>query len=563
MSYTKTPELDTHKQLRIPATGRQTVTSNTRNYTAQQGRRYINCWPSRLENYDSEPKHTLVKVPYRDYVTWTFPDTNAGIDAYDHETNVFTHGSKIYQAQVNAGTLPTISLLNTYGTTGTFISVRRVIDFTGTGDIIVAGLFFKTATAEYFPYTYNVTTNTLTVSATSIVVGSALYWTDGYVLGSYVVSSGESALARSLFIDGMHVVGVKSNQIGNSRVYNSAIGVYNTFTLGTDWFAPEIDPDDLVDIQKHKNTICAIGTKTVEFFHNAGIETGSPFVREESLTIPLGADQNVAVNGGTVSIANGDDIYLLAAYPLGGTVYRIRDFKAEKISDDYIDTILNNDQDVTNTANPVSATLGLMDIFGNICIGIEFTNASTGTKQTLVYNERDRVWWEWADSDATGLKATQTKRIVSNFYGQPLTLGGDVLGKGTYTGSYTICEAEAVTSSTLRMWHLSKNPLGGVVAAEAYTDLIDFDTNNYKTIKSIDFVGDYGNNTVELAWTKSADYSNWSGLQLKDPTALGKEYPVRYRPNFMARRIAFRERFIGSSNISHEGLEINYNLHTQ
>lgn len=562
MSFSKTPELDTHKTARVPATGRQTITSNTRNYTAQQGRRYINCYPARLENYDTSPKSVVAKAPFRDSITWTFPDTNAGIDVYDHETNYFTHGSTIYKADVNAGTLPTITSKITHGTTGTFVSIRRVIDFTGTGDIIVAGLFFKTSTAEYFPYTYNTTTNALTVSGTSIVIGSSLYWTDGYVLGSYVVSSGESAIARSLFVDGYHVVGVKSNQIGNNRVYNSGIGAYNTFATTTDFFSPEIDPDDMVDIQKHKNTICVIGTKTVEFFHNQGLEVGSPFVREESLTLALGADQNVAVNGGTVTIADGDDIYLISSYPSGGGIYRIRDFKMEKISDDYIDLVLNNDQDITKNANPVSASLGLVDIFGNVCLGIEFINASTGTKNTLIFDERNRVWWEWVPSDATGLLSTNV-RVISNFYGTSLILNGDILGKGTYTGSYIICEALALTSSTLAMKHNSKNPLGGVTAAELYTDIVDFDTNNLKHLKWVDSVGDYGNNTVELAWTTTPDYSNWSSLLLKDPTTLGKQYPVRYRNLTMGRRFAFRQRFIGSSNMAHEGLEIAYNMRTQ
>lgn len=561
MAFTKTPEIDTHKIVRVPATGRQTITSNTRNYTALQGRRYINCYPTRLENYDTAPKSVLVKAPYRDSVTWTWPDTNAGIDAFDTETNLFTHGSKIYKASINTGTLPTITNVATYGTTGIFVSIRRVIDYTGAGDIIVAGLFFKTATAEYFPYTYNDTTATLTVSATSIVLGSALYWVDGYVLGSYVIASGEIAIARSLFIDGYHVVAVKSNQIGNNRVYNSGLGAYNTFALSTDFFSPEIDPDNMVDMQKHKNTICIIGTKTVEFFHNAGVAVGSPFVREESLTLALGADQNIAVNGGTVSIANGDDIYLIANYPYGGTVYRIRDFKAEKISDDYIDTILNNDQDIVGLANPASATLGLVDIFGTVCLGIEFTNYLTGAKSTLVFSERDRVWFEWVNSDATGLSST-SKRIVSNFYGTSLLLDGQVVGKGTFP-NYSISEAEVITSSTAKMWFLSKNPLGGVVTAELYTDLIDFDSQNIKHLKWVDSVGDYGNNTVELAWTTTPDYSNWSSLLLKDPTALGKQYPVRFRNLTQGRRFAFRQRFIGSSNIAHEGLEISYNLRTQ
>jgi hypothetical protein len=384
---------------------------------------------------------------------------------------------------------------------------------------------------------------------------------DDYVVDDYVLVEGEMAVARSLFLDGYHVVAIKTITQGNNYVYSSVPGEYTNFALTTDFFVPEIDPDDLVDIQKHKNMICVIGTQTIEFFFNGNIEIGSPFSRQEQLTIRLGATQNLSAHGGTISIANGEDIYFIASSPNGGSaIYMIRDFQATKISDDYVDFLLNNTGDSIGSTNISQARLGLIDVYGTINMGIEFTDGEGTFKKTLVFNERDMCWWEWVGSTSAGL-APDTTQVISNVNGSPIFIRGNFLGTGDFA-IYSIGGQSDDGSGNLTLYYMSKDPLAGTRTAEMYTDMIDFDVNNWKHIAYVDAIGDYGDNTVELFYTRNPDYSSWRSLGVKNTTSPSNDQAMRWYNPGQARRFAFRKRFIGNTDIAHRGLDVTFNIRT-
>lgn len=415
MAYSKTPEQDTHSKFRIPAKGNQTYTADTQIYSANAGLRYVNCYPVVRESKTAEPTTALMKVPKVSYITWIFPDaTDVGISAYDYETNLFVHGSSIYKA---VAPTPTITRLKT--TTGyTLLSCQRGIDYSGNGEVIILGLAKAANTQQIFSYTYNETTDTFAVGSNALA-------------GDANTSLEVYALLRDIFIDGYHVVATKSARGGTNRVFVSAPGDYNDFSTSTDFFVPEIDPDNIVDIQKHRNFLCVLGTKTIEFFYNAGIELGSPFVRQDNATIKLGAAESSIVQNSR-SIAFGDDIYFFANSENGGNaIYMIRNLQAMKISDDYIDYILNDQTGVTTNIDPTTAILGVADVMGNIQLTLSFRDPNTNLLTAVfVFNERDMVWWEWSKSDTTGF-LTDSIGYGSNLTGKPLILSGQVLGIGT------------------------------------------------------------------------------------------------------------------------------------
>jgi len=569
MAYTKTPEQDTHNKYRIRPVGNQSLTTNTLDWSSYAGSKFVNCYPTIRESKSADPRICLMKAPDLRTVTWTFPDTDVGITQFDFDTGIFIWKDKIYQATAPG---PTISLLETDPAGGTFLTVQKVIDYALDGDIIVAGLYAEPVTNDIYAYRYNYTTDTLDIGPDVLCNGSSLYYTSGYSDEIYVIGTEEVASPRDLIIDGYHIVALKTQGTGTNRVLvskvatgnkGSNVGDYIEFDTTVDYFTPEIDPDNLVDIQKHHNYICVIGTKTIEFFYDAAVETGSPFVRQENYTILLGASQNVSANMGAVTINNGDDIYFFANALFGGNgIYMIRDFKAVKISDDYIDMLLNNTQGVTSQVNTAQAKLGLANIYGNIHVGVELLNTTTGEYTTYIFNETDKVWWEYVKSNDDGLVFTDTG-YVTNFSGQPIMIRGEVLGiaSGAQHSVSSVTTNEA--GSTITLEFVSKDPDRSCRTAMYITQMQDLDTNNWKHLKGVDMIGEYGNNIIQMSWTKYSDWSNWSQYQSKTPASLGQDQAIRYYNLGQARRFAFRFLFRGTDQIVHDAVEVSYNIRTQ
>jgi hypothetical protein len=569
MAYSKTPEQDTHSKYRIKPSGNQSLTSNTLGWQSYAGSKYVNCFPVIRESKQTDPTISLMKAPALLQKTWTFPDTDVGVTQFDFDTGIFVYKDRIYRVSDSGSTGPTIELLETDTNAGIFLTCQKVIDYALAGDIIVAGLYAEAATYDIYAYAYNVTTSSLYVGTDLLCNGSASYWTPtGYADDIYVMGAEEVASPRDLIIDGYHIVALKSEAEGTNRVLVSRVATGTTddfiaFDTAVDYFTPEIDPDNLVDIQKHHNYICVIGTKTVEFFYNAAIEAGSPFVRQENYTILLGASQNLSANAGAVSVAHGDDIYFFANAMHGGNaIYLIRDFKAVKISDDYIDHLLNNAQGVVSATNPSQAKLGLVDNMGSVCVGVELTNSLTGEITTYVFDEQNKVWWEWNDSDANGLVFT-TRGFVSSFSGQPFFIRGGVLGLNN-NAQYTIANITVnQAGSTIVLDYVSKDPDYTAYTAMYITAMQDLDVNNWKHIKGIDAIGDYSDNTISLAWTKYTDWSNWSQEMVKTPASLGYDQAIRWYNLGHCRRFALRAKFDGNQQIKHDAFEVSYNIRTQ
>jgi len=113
------------------------------------------------------------------------------------------------------------------------------------------------------------------------------------------------------------------------------------------------------------------------------------------------------------------------------------------------------------------------------------------------------------------------------------------------------------------LYYMNKDPEYVEEYARYITILSDLDNNNYKHIKDVYAVGDYGDNTLTLKWTKYSDYSSWNTLASKmaDLTAYGDV--ITWRNLGHARRVAFMLDWSGNSNIAHNAIEVTYNIKTQ
>ena len=547
MAYDQTPTQDTHSTRRIPVLGRQTVTGNIRNYSAQIGQRFVNCFPVTTQIPGTDTQLKLVKAPTNASASLTIsitPGTTGLVDCWDNDTFLFCKDKYIYEL-LSTGD---IALKATDATADTvFKSIQRFIDYSGGSAAVVGGLLYNST--GWLPWTYT--------------YGGAI------AKGAAVVAAANTACIRTLFIDGYHVIA----DLTTGRVYNSSPGAYTTFALSTDYFVPETESDPLIDIHKHKNMIVCLGTRSVEFFYNNANATGSPFSRQEALSVKIGC------LGQTSTVADGDDIYFIGNGPNSGvTVYRIRNYRVEQISDDYIQYIFNNLLDIGNQNAIGNLSVGMVDIMGNVCFAFSLTDAD-GTYRTFIYNEQQQIWWEWAPSDSTGL-TTGTKLIYNQGH-RPIYLpagytsslyvatgyftpdAGYVSGGSSSGATQLAINSMTLNSSSVDFTYFSKNPSDVSRTAETYTDLVDFGSNNMKHWKWVDLVGDYGNNDVDLAWNPHADYATWTSLYTRTPQTIGSQYRSRWVNLGRYRRLAFRLRIRGTDPMAHQGLETGINVGMQ
>jgi len=137
-----------------------------------------------------------------------------------------------------------------------------------------------------------------------------------------------------VFLDGRMYVADTSGTIYNSDSNTPA--TWNTAGVGYT-ISAEREADDGVHIAKHHDHVVLMGTRTIEFFYNAGNTTGSPLSRRSDLAYNIGCLQGDAV------FQEGDDLYFCAVAPSGPLhVVRMSNFQYQHISEPDIETYLTN-----------------------------------------------------------------------------------------------------------------------------------------------------------------------------------------------------------------------------
>ena len=118
-------------------------------------------------------------------------------------------------------------------------------------------------------------------------------------------------------------------------IYNSATGNFDSFPAAG-FIEAERDNDKGVYLGRHHESIIALGTRTIEFFYDAGNKTGSPLNRRSDIFHNMGCADGVSV------WENGDTIYFIGSNPDGALgVYRIDRYIPTKVSTDSIDSYIN------------------------------------------------------------------------------------------------------------------------------------------------------------------------------------------------------------------------------
>ena len=395
------------------------------------------------------------------------------------------------------------------------------------------GTFSNTSGPVAFA-SYKVGSTSYTVShEPTAASGSYLrYWVSGNGgIPDTVTNVAVNNMRGSLvFLDGYLFIAGDSQ-----RIYNSTLGSPTTWNTSTDFIDAEMFSDNIVALAKHHNHLVVLGKESVEFFYNSSNEIGSPLSRQANYSQKIGMVDIAGVRPMLAEV--GDVIYFLGGE--GGAyngVYKIENFKVSKISDLWMD-------DWLTTASANTPILSVYEHYGIGCLAL------SSALFTFVYKPDTNTW----SSVRFGGRSLYDS-VFGNYFGEG----------GTYLLTY-----DFNTFNIRLMKSGYREPQSQLEAdpedfnAVYITDLIDFSSNNQKHIKWVDVVGWFGDNTVNLQYTR--DYSNsptWTNCGTKDQDTNGTDKPLRYHNLGRTRGHRFKVTFSGESDIKFDGFEISYNLGT-
>jgi len=195
-------------------------------------------------------------------------------------------------------------------------------------------------------------------------------------------NNGEKLIRGGAYLDGYLFVADDNGQIHNSNL--------NDITTWTalDFITAEREPDRGVYLGKHKDNIIYIGTRTIEFFYNAGNATGSPLARRQDVSYRVGtAFPNSVVEAG--------DILYFAGTDAEGTqaIYKLENFQLSVISDYRMNDAMQQMPDI----NAGTGTSSLYQVWLAVCTmggspGLIFTYSSRFTYYYHAYTGRWTAW---------------------------------------------------------------------------------------------------------------------------------------------------------------------------
>lgn len=520
MAFTKSPTQDTHSVVRIPPTGEAFQTSNYLLAAEPNVCNYLDCFPKSETQWGQNPRMTIQRRdPFIKTAAASGTVVSAGTlgkalvvapDPVNFKNVFFNKGSNYYMFNYSTFTVSSVTT-STTPTVAQYASGTDAIDSTGARRIC-----WLDPTYELKTFLQDGTSVTTTNLAARAVDGAkGLVFIDGYLFA--VDSTG-------------------------TKIFNSAVGGVLTTWNSTDWLDAEQYGDPVLYIDKHRNMLVAFGSKSIEFFYNAGIEVGSPLARQESYSRQIGIyTQGTTVGRYACKIE--DDIYFIGyteTKSLG--LYRIRNFQVEQIDSAFINQALNQAGAIPH----VSFLDGVETIMINhqpmVMINMENENYN------IMYSPRDNVVWMMRfGADGAVDYPEPSRRFGRQFYTQEL-------------GIPMFC-GQTATNSTLLQYYIPDWNHTTDLTCAIWTQPMDLGSNRTKHFVKIEAIGDFGqNNSITLKYVPSPTYDA-SPVTCSPSVSPGlNDNPIQFFNIGGFRRPAFIWQITGRDQWVYEGMEIEYNI---
>lgn len=306
----------------------------------------------------------------------------------------------------------------------------------------------------------------------------------------------------------------------NSDVYNCVLDEPDHWD-SSNFLSAEMFPDTIRALARQNNQVMVLGDNSVEFFYDAANVNGSPLSRNDSTVIQQGVAFPYAIyqNERTCSFVGQSESG-------GRTVWQVEGFQPKRVSDEYIDRILDKE------TQPL-----LCDGFGCRVNGHQFFVINLkGLDRTLVYDLDEKLWHEWSSNDGGNHVAFNCNHHAD-------------LGTGV---GYLQDISDGNVYKLDPEYYIDDDD--GNILVDFTTVKYDMDTYNYKFMSYATLVGDREpGNSINMRWSDN-DYQTWSATI---NVALDDSLPKQTQLGCFRRR-AFNFKQAANYPLRLESLEVAY-----
>lgn len=302
----------------------------------------------------------------------------------------------------------------------------------------------------------------------------------------------------------------------------------------SNFVSAESFPDPIVGLARQNNQIVAFGSTSTEFFYDAANASGSPFNRNESAIIQTGCAANHCIYQNERYCA-----FIGQSYSGGRAVWFIDGFQPKRVSDEFIDRIIDSEADLSECSGYGLRTKGHMFYVINLI----------QANRTFVYDVDEKLWHEWSSQSSPGVNSVFAYNHATDCE------TGNMYLQGTNSGYVYYMNPELY-------WDIT--PTVSSILVSIRTNKYDMDTINRKRLHSVRFFLDRDNNplineTLDFYFSDD-DYITNVGpisVDLISSTTDGFGAPIIYQLGSFRRR-AFYIEYNSNSSIRFEALELCY-----
>jgi len=304
-----------------------------------------------------------------------------------------------------------------------------------------------------------------------------------------------------------------------SDVYNCVLDTPTAWESG-EYLSAEMFPDPIVALGRQNNQVVVFGESSTEFFYDAANTSGSPLNRNESTTLQTGCAFPFAVYQNEKTF-----IFTGQSDSGGRAVWQVDGFQPKKISDEYIDRILDKEMN----------SIGVRG-FGFRSMGHLFYLVNLPTlNRTLVYDTEEKLWHEWSSNQAGVHTAFMCSYMCDSHAGAAYLLHDS-------TGTVYKLDTNAYVDA------------GVSILVEVTTNKYDMDTYKRKFMSNLRPVGDrYNQGSIDIKWSDD-DYQTWSNTKTIN---MEDGFPNFARLGSFRRR-SFNFKHSANSPLRLESVEVTY-----
>jgi hypothetical protein len=304
----------------------------------------------------------------------------------------------------------------------------------------------------------------------------------------------------------LYLIAKNSDGTNSQSIYNSGIKRPHSWNQ-IDFTEAEQFADSLVAIARHHTTIAAFGLESLEFFYDNANPTGSPLSRNEQLAVKIGCPAPETI------VTTEKKVFFIGTTSHGGySIWEITNYTPVKISDEFVDRILEAEATIANARGYLVKSAGH-----------EFYVIRLAAV-TLVYDPEEKFWHEWT-TNSGGSHAVFTGAYAAD----------DGAGKSMILGS-----ADGVLY-TLSTDVFQDN--GVDILVDIYTTKLDFESINRKFLHRFVLLGDeVASGTISVRWSDD-DYVTWTNYF----TVSLASSPMELHRLGALRRRAFHLRYTGNT----------------